>query len=287
MSMWLFYAIGSAFFAGVTAILAKCGIKKTDSSIATAIRTVVVLVFSWIMVMVVGSQKQIYAIDGKTFWFLVLSGVATGASWLCYFKALQVGDINKVVAVDKSSIILTVLFAFLILQETVTIQKAIGITAIGIGTWLMIQKKEEKAKKTKKTWLIYAGLSALFASLTTILGKIGIENLESNLGSAIRTFVVLIMAWLVVFVTGKSGEVKKVPRRELAFIGLSGIATGASWLCYYKALQEGPASVVVPIDKMSILVTVLFSYIVFHEKLSKKAFLGLILMTIGTMIMLF
>jgi len=286
--MWLVYAFGSAFFAGATSILAKCGIRKTDSHVATAIRTVIVLIFSWIMVFIVGSQGTIGNIDGKTLLFLVLSGIATGASWLCYFKALQLGDVNKVVPIDKSSTILTILLAFIFLNESITIFKAIGVVCIAIGTYLMIQKKEAAAEEQKpsKSWLIFALLSALFASLTAILGKIGISGVESNLGTAIRTAVVLIMAWVVVFATGKQNTIKSVPEKELGFICLSGLATGASWLCYYKALKDGLASVVVPIDKLSILVTIAFSYLVFKEKLSGKAAIGLVLIVAGTMAMI-
>ena len=286
--MWILYAFGSAFFAGVTSILAKCGIKHTDSNVATAIRTVIVLIFSWIMVWIVGAQGEVTGIDTKTWIFLILSGLATGASWLCYFKALQLGDINKVVPIDKSSTILTIVLAFLFLHESITAFKIAGVIMIGVGTYMMIQKKDtgEESGIKKKSWIIYAFGSAVFASLTSILGKAGIENVNSNLGTGIRTVVVLIMAWIVVFVTGKQHTVKKISGKELGFISLSGIATGASWLCYYKALQDGLASVVVPIDKLSILVTIAFSYVVFHEKLTKKSSIGLVLIVAGTLLMI-
>ena len=285
--MWIIYAFGSAIFAGLTSILAKCGIRQTDSTVATAIRTIEVLAFSWLMVFVVGSQGQIGSIGGKTLIFLILSGLATGASWLCYFKALQIGDINKVVPIDKSSTVLTILLAFIFLHEEISLPKAIGVVLIAIGTFMMIEKKDTKPQDTKgKGWLFYAVGSAVFASLTAILGKVGISGVESNLGTAIRTVVVLIMAWVMVFATGKQGEIHKVPKNELGFICLSGLATGASWLCYYKALHDGLASVVVPIDKLSILVTIAFSYIVFHEHLSKKAAGGLVLIVAGTLVML-
>lgn len=284
--MWLFYAIGSAFFAGVTSILAKCGIRKTDSTVATAVRTIVILVFSWIMVFVAGSQNQITEISGRTLLFLILSGAATGASWLCYFKALQIGDINKVVPIDKSSTVLTILLALIFLGEGVSLPKAVAVVVIAAGIFLMIEKKDvEETKSGKGGWFLYAAGSAFFASLTAILGKIGITGVESNLGTAIRTCVVLVMAWLMVLVTGKQGEVKKIGRKELVFICCSGIATGASWLCYYRALQEGPASVVAPVDKLSVLVTVAFSYFVFGEKLGKKEAAGLVLLTAGTVAM--
>ena len=285
--MWILFAFGSAFFAGITAILAKCGIRKTDSTVATSVRTIVVLLFSWLMVFVVGSQDQLGSIDPNTWLFLILSGLATGASWLCYFRALQLGDINKVVPVDKSSVILTMLLAFLFLQEPITPFGGIGVVLIAAGTFLMIEKKDVEQKEgQKKSWFLYAAGSAIFASLTSILGKIGISGVESNLGTAIRTAVVLLMAWVMVFVAGKAGEVRKIPKNELGFICLSGIATGASWLCYYRALQDGPASIVVPIDKLSILVTVAFSYFVFHERLSKKSAIGLVLIVAGTLAML-
>lgn len=285
--MWVLFAFGSAFFAGVTSILAKCGIRRTDSNVATAIRTVVVLVMGWVMVVVVGSYSGIREISAGTLTFLVLSGLATGASWLCYFRALQLGDVNKVVPIDKSSIILTILLAFLFLREPISGSKAVGLVAIGAGTYLMIQRKSGAPRgKEEGKALVYAACSAVFASLTSILGKVGISGVESNLGTAIRNGVVLVMAWVVVLVTGKLREVAKVPRGELGFICLSGLATGASWLCYYRALQEGPASVVVPIDKLSILVTIAFSAVVFHERLTVKAGAGLGLITAGTLVML-
>ena len=285
--MWVLFAFGSALFAGLTAILAKCGIKKTDSDAATAIRTAVVLVFSWIMVWIAGSAPTVLEIGVKTWIFLILSGLATGASWLCYFRALQLGDINKVVPIDKSSTVLTILLAAIFLGEKITPVKGAAVILIGVGTFLMIEKKDAADDKTvKKGWFVYAALSALFAALTSVLGKIGIDGVESNLGTAIRTGVVLIMAWLIVLVKGKRKAVVSIPKNELVFICLSGLATGASWLCYYKALQDGLASVVVPIDKLSILVSIAFSAAVFKEHLSKKAALGLFILVAGTLMML-
>ncbi|MDO4297564.1 MAG: EamA family transporter [Lachnospiraceae bacterium] len=285
--MWLGFAVGSAFFAGITAVLAKCGIRKTDSNAATAIRTVVVLVFSWMMVFVTGAQSAVSELSSRTLLFLVLSGLSTGASWLCYFKALQLGDVNKVVPIDKFSTVLTILLAFLFLGETVNLPKGIGVIGIAAGTWFMIQKKEtDGGKADNKSWFVYAVLSSVFASLTSILGKIGISGVDSNLGTAIRTCVVLVMAWVVVFVTKKQSEIRKIDRSELLFICFSGIATGASWLCYYRALQSGPASLIVPIDKLSIVVSIVFSRIVFHEKLTSRALAGLLLIVGGTMLML-
>ena len=285
--LWLLFALGSAFFAGITAILAKIGIQNVSSTLATALRTVVVLLFSWLMVFVAGSQTGLPQITGKTLAFLIVSGLSTGASWLCYFKALQLGDVNKVAPIDKSSTVLTILLAFLFLGEPVSPAQALGVIGIGAGTLLMITKKEEDKEKTeKRSWLIYAFLSALFASLTSIFGKIGVENIDSNLGTAIRTIVVLIMAWVMVFLMKEQKEIRKIEKKSWVFLILSGITTGLSWLCYYRALQDGPASVVVPVDKLSILVTILFSGLVFHEKLSRKGAVGLLLIVAGTGAML-
>ena len=289
--MWVLLAFGSSVFAGLTSILAKCGIKKTDSNVATAVRTIVVLIFSWVMVFIVGSQGTISSLSGKTLLFLGLSGLATGASWLCYYRALRIGDVNKVVPVDKSSTVLTIILAAVFLGESLTALKALCAAVIGAGTYMMIQKKRADggapAAKKGAAWFVYAALSAVFASLTAILGKIGITGVESNLGTALRTGVVLVMAWVVVLVSGKRREVLSIPKKELGFVLLSGLATGASWLCYYKALQEGEASVVVPIDKLSILITVAFSYFVFKEKLTVKSGLGLALITAGTLGLIF
>lgn len=284
--MWIVFAFASALFAGLTAILAKCGIKNTDSNVATALRTIIVLVFSWIMVFVAGAQSGIRNIPAKVLIFLILSGLSTGASWLCYFKALQLGNVNKVTPIDKSSTILTMLFAFIFLREEITWLKFAAMVLIGAGTYMMIQKKEAEDKKEDKKWLIYALGSAVFASLTSILGKVGMQNINSNLGTAIRTVVVLIMAWIVVFVSKKQDTIKNIDNKSWIFLALSGFATGGSWLCYYRALQTGPASVVVPIDKLSILVTIGFSYIVFHEKLSLKSGVGLMLIVVGTLVLL-
>ena len=279
-------AVLSAVFAGLTSILAKCGIRKTDSDVATALRTVVVLLFSWIMVFIVGSASTITDITPKSLIFLILSGIATGASWICYFKALSVGDVNKVVPVDKSSTVLTVLLAIILFGETNHLAvKLIGTALLAVGIFLMIEKKKADAKQTKAVWLPYAIGSAVFAALTSILAKVGIEGVESNLATAIRTGVVLVMAWLIVLIKGKQKQLKALDKKELGFIALSGLATGGSWLCYYYAIQNGVVSVVVPIDKMSVVITVVFSYFVFKEKLSRKAVVGLILMVLGTLAM--
>lgn len=285
--MWVALAFGSALFAGITSILAKIGIEKVNSNLATALRTIVVVIFSWLMVFIVGSQNTINAISAKSLSFLILSGITTGASWMCYFRALQLGDVNKVVPIDKSSTILTMILAFVVLGEPITLTMLFSILLIGAGTYMMVQKKDTTGVVIKnKIWVLYACLSALFASLTSILGKIGIENVESNLGTAIRTIVVLIMAWLIVFMQKKHKEIKEINKKNWVFIGLSGITTGLSWMCYYKALQDGLASIVVPIDKLSVLITVAFAYFVFKEKLSKKSFIGLALLVVGTLILI-
>lgn len=285
--LWLGFALGSAFFAGITAVLAKVGMKNVNSTLATAIRTVVVLVFSWWMVFLVGSQAEIARLSGRTLFYLVLSGLSTGASWLCYFRALQLGDVNKVAPIDKSSTVLTILLAFLLLGEPVSAPQIVGVLGIGTGTLLMISRKETDAEgKPDGRWLLFACLSALFASLTSIFGKIGVEGVKSNLGTAIRTVVVLGMAWLMVFVTGQQKGIRRIGRRDWLFLLLSGLSTGLSWLCYYRALQGGPASVVVPVDKLSILVTIAFSRLILHEKLSRRAAAGLALLVLGTGAML-
>ncbi len=285
--MWILFAFGSAIFAGLTTILSKCGIRNTDSNVATALRTIVVLLFSWLMVFVVDSQGTIPGIGWKTLLFLILSGLSTGASWLCYFKALQIGDVNKVTPIDKSSTVLTMILAFIFLGENITAIKALAMLFIGIGTYLMIQRKETNNPASKSNlWLAYAVGSAVFASLTSILGKAGIEGIESNLGTAIRTIVVLVMAWVVVFVTGKQNTLRNIDAKSWIYLVLSGFATGASWLCYYRALKDGLASVVVPIDKLSILVTIAFSYLFLKEKLTQKSAFGLILIVTGTMALL-
>lgn len=285
--MWIIFAFGSALFAGITSILAKIGIRDTDSNTATALRTIVVLLFSWLMVFINGSQSTLGFVSARTFFFLILSGLSTGASWLCYFKALQIGDINKITPVDKSSTILTMILAFLFLGEKITVLKGISMVLIALGTWFMIQKKSGgTVKKEGSAWFLFALGSAVFASLTSILGKVGIEGIDSNLGTAIRTVFVLIMAWVVVFITKKQHTIRYISKTSWIFLILSGFATGGSWLCYYRALQTGPASVVVPIDKLSILVTVAFSWLVFKETLSRRAGAGLVMIVAGTLLLL-
>jgi len=286
--MWMIYAFGAALFAGLTSILAKIGIQRTDSNLATALRTGIVVIFAWAIVFAGNLHTNLFDISSQSLFYLVLSGLTTGASWIFYFRALQLGNVNVVVPIDKSSTIMTMLFAIILLGEPVTLLKIISMALIGIGTYMMIQRKQDAGqssdKSGKSVW--YAVLSALFAAITAILGKVGIEDVNSNLGTAIRTIVVLIMAWLIVFATKKQGGIKEIDKKSWIFLALSGLATGMSWLLYFKALQEGPASIVVPIDKLSILVTIIFAYIVFKEKLSMKAFFGLLLLVGGTFMLL-
>jgi bacterial/archaeal transporter family protein len=285
--VWIVLAFGSAVFAALTAILAKLGLKNVDSNLATAIRTIVVLIFASLMVFIMGSQDTLGDISSKTFIFLILSGLATGASWLCYFKALQLGAVNKVAPIDRSSVVLTIVLAIIFLSEAVTASKIVGMITIGIGTYFMTFVQGVYGKGiTSAQWLIYALFSAIFASFTSILAKVGIEGVESNLGTAIRTVVVLMMAWVMVFVVKKQGDIKHIDNKSWMFIILSGIATGASWLCFYRALQIGPASIVVPIDKLSITFTIAFSFFFLKEKLARKSFIGLIFIIGGTLILL-
>lgn len=284
--MWISAAVFSAVFAGATAILSKCGIKNTNSDVATAIRTSVVLIFAWIIAFITGAANDVAEISMRSWVFLVLSGLATGASWICYFKALSLGEVSKVAAVDKSSIVLSVLFAIVLFadEREQWLIKLICLLLIGVGTFLMTDIKKATEKKSL-SWLIFALLSAVFAAATSLLAKVGIENVNSNLATAVRTCVVLVMAWGIVAGRNELKYVKHITKRDLCFLVLSGIATGASWLCYYYAIQQGQVSVVVPIDKLSILITVLFSLIVFKEKLSAKAWAGLGLLTTGTVLM--
>ena len=281
--MWLTAAVCSSVFAGLTSILAKCGIRKTDSDVATAMRTLVVLLFSWVMVFIVGSAEGLKTISARSALFLVLSGLATGASWICYFKALSMGDVNKVVPIDKSSTVMSVLLAMVLFHETQHLAVRLICTAlIGAGILLMVERKASTTDG-KGPWMLYALLSAVFAALTSVLSKLGMTDVESNLATALRTGVVLVMALVIVLMKGKQGQLLHPDRKELGFIILSGLATGASWLCYYYAIQHGVVSVVVPIDKLSILVSIGFSYVVFKERLSRKGLIGLGLMVIGTL----
>lgn len=282
---WVTAAFASAFFAGITSILAKCGIRHTDSDVATAIRTCVVLVFAWAMAGISGSIGAIGAIPAKAWLFLTLSGLATGASWICYFKALSIGDVNKVVPVDKMSTVLAVLIAIVLFGETGNLAvKLVETAVITLGTFLMIEKKQSVGAEQKqdRAWLAYALGAAVFAALTSVLAKIGIEGVESNLATAIRSCVVLVMAWAIVAAKGKLEQVARIDPRELAFLAASGIATGASWLLYYYAIAAGQVSVVVQIDKLSIVVSVLFARLAFNEKLSHRSAIGLFLIVLGT-----
>ena len=293
---WVLAAAASALFAGVTSILAKCGIRHTDSDVATAVRTLVVLAFSWLMALItVGDvPAALVAISPRSYLFLGLSGLATGASWICYFGALAEGDVNKVVPIDKSSTALSALLAVVLFGETGHL--AVKLVATGVilaGTFMMIETKQsasgtqgdEGQAPGSRRWLVLAVLSAVFAALTSVLAKVGIQGVDSNLATAVRTCVVLVMAWGIVAGRGKLGLVKTIDHRELAFICASGVATGASWLFYYYAVQTGQVSVVVQIDKLSILVSVAFARIVFGERLSRLAAAGLFLIVAATLAM--
>ena len=288
MEYWIVFAFASAIFAGLTAILAKIGLKGVDSNLATALRTIVVLGFAWMVVLIVGSQNTITEISDRTLIFLILSGLATGASWLCYFRAVQIGTVSKVTPIDKSSTVLAMVLAFIFLGEGFTLWTIAGMILMVIGTYLMIQKMktDTESSASRKSWIFYASLAALFAALTAILGKVGIEGVESNLGTAIRTVVVLLMAWLIVFAQRKHKDIRKIEKRNWHFIILSGIATGLSWLCFFYALQNGPASVVVPIDKLSIVITIIFAFLILKERISRIAVIGLVLITAGTLVLL-
>ena len=285
--MWLILAVCSALFAGLTSILAKCGLRRVDSTVATAYRTFVALIFAWALVAICGTYSGLDSIDSQSWVFLILSGLATGASWLCYFRALQIGNVNKVVPVDKSSTVIAIVLAVIILGETTTALGTIGVALILVGTMLMIERKDvEEVNDTRSSWLFFAIGSAVFAALTSILGKMGMEGIDSNLGTAIRTVVVLIMSWVMVFVSHKQDSLKGIDQKDVGFIVLSGLATGISWMCFFAALQQGPASIIVPIDKLSILVAIAFSYLVFGERLSKKGIIGLTAIVAGTLMML-
>lgn len=284
--MWIAVAVASALFAGLTSILAKCGIRNTDSDVATAIRTLVVLVFAWIMALITvpNVPAALGAISARSYVFLALSGLATGGSWICYFKALSVGDVNKVVPIDKSSAALSTLLAIVLFGETSHLTvKLVATVAILAGTLMMIERHEQTGEAVSGTgWLVPAVLSAVFAALTSILAKVGIEGVDSNLATALRTCVVLVMAWAIVAGRGKLPLVRQARGRELAFLCASGLATGASWLCYYYAVQTGQVSVVVQLDKLSILVSIAFSRLAFGERLSRRAAAGLAAIVLAT-----
>lgn len=278
--MWILFAVGSAFFAGATSVLAKAGIQSVSSDFATAFRTGVVLIFSWLMVFVVGCQSAVSTITPRALVFLALSGAATGLSWLCYFKALSIGNLSKVVAVDKSSTFLTILLALIFFREPFHWLTGLGIAVMIAGTALMLEKGD--AKKGEKGWLFYAAGSAVFAALQSILGKVGVQDMDSTLATALRTVVVLVFAWAIVLGKKEGGDWKKMTRRDAVLLVLSGITTGASWLCYYRALQTGRASVVVPIDKCSMLFAVALSAIFLKEKQTRRSLLALALVVAGT-----
>ena len=281
--MWIIFALLAAFFAGITTIFSKIGVNNVDSTLATSLRTAIILIFNLLVVLFIGSFNEINKLDFKIIIFLILSGITTALLWLSYFKALQLCDVNKVTPIDKTSIVLTLLLSSLFLNEKITIIKIISMVLILIGTFLMTNIK---AKKCDNKWLIYAILTAIFTSLATILGKIGIKDIESNFGTLIRTIIVFIIIWSIVFIKGKHKEIKVINKKSWLFIFLSGITTGLSWLCYFKALQGGEASIVFPIEKLSIVVAIIFSCIFLKEKINKKSILGLILIVVGTLLLI-
>jgi transporter family protein len=282
----VFFASLAAVFAALTSILAKIGLSKVSSHLATAIRTLVVFVFAWIMVFIVGSIHTVPNVDTKTWVFLILSGITAGGSWLCFFRALQLGSVNRVVPIDKSSTVLTLLLAFIILNEPINVFGITGIVLIALGTWLMIQRQKTEENATQNSgWLVYA-LAAAFASLTTILGKIGITGIEANLGTAIRTTAIVPMSWVLVFITKEQTGIRDIDRKSWLFLILSGTATGISWLFFYRALQIGSASRVVPIDKLSIVLTMLFARIFLGERFTLRSLAGLALLVIGTVMLI-
>ena len=305
MESWLIFAAGAAIFAAMTTILAKIGLKNVDSHLATAIRTMVVLVFAWLMVFIVGSQREIWQTDSRTWVFLILSGLAAGGSWLCFFRALQLGNVNRVVPIDKSSTIMTMILAFIFLSEPMGAVTVVGMGLMAVGTWLMIEFKKSAAMQAqpvaqssgqdivqsnthnRKSWIFFALLAAVFASLTAILGRVGIVNIEANLGTAIRTMAVVPMSWLMVFITKGQSKIKSIDRNSWVFLILSGVATGASWLLFYRALQLGSASLVVPVDKLSIVLTMGFARVFLGERFSKRSLAGLVLLTVGTLLPVF
>lgn len=284
---YISFAFLSAFFAALTSVLAKYGMKKVNSNLATALRTIVVLVFSWLMVFLTTDiTREFSRLTDRSLLYLILSGLTTGASWLCYFHALKIGNVNVVVPIDKSSIVFTIVLSSVILKEHFGLFSGICTLLIAMGTLLMIEKRSSKSSARKRSAILYAFSGAVFAALTSILGKMGIDGISSNFASAIRTCIVLIMAWVVVFISKDYKKFNSLDTKSSIFIILSGIATGASWLCYYRALSLGPASHVAPIDKLSIVLTVILSYIFFREKLSWKSFTGLFLIVIGTLLLL-
>lgn len=281
--MWIVYAVLSAIAAGITTIFLKKGIHTTNTNVALALRTLVVLIFSIVIVLIIGSYKEIYYINTKTWVFLILSGFSTGAGWYYYYKALQIGNVKNVSPLSKSSLVLTIILSFILLNEKITLLKIISLIIITLGTYYIIDyKKTEEKKENNNKWIIYALLSLIFSALTPIFGKIGIENVESNLGTSIRVFVVVISAWLILFIKKKYKEIKNINKSEIKYIIISGITGGSSWLLYYKALQNGITSAVAAIDKLSVLVAVILSYFIFNEKMKVKEVIGLILILIGT-----
>lgn len=288
--MWLILAFLSAVFAAMSTVLAKLGEKDIDSTFATFLRTGVVLVFSWMIVFMTGTVSQIGQIEKSAWIFLVLSGLATGGSWLCYFRALQLGNAGSVAAVDKTSTVLTVILAFIIFDEKVTAVRIGAIVLMLAGALLVAydggKNRNSDNKSVKRQWILYAALSAVFAALTSVLAKLGIKGLDSNLATAVRTVVVLAMSGMMIPIKSRGKQLAVPKGKQALTLVLSGVATGGSWLCYFNALQTGQASVVVPVDKLSIVLIAVFSRLFLKEKLSAYTVAGLAAVTVGTLLML-
>jgi bacterial/archaeal transporter family protein len=289
--MSIILALLAALFASFTAILAKIGIEDVDSNLATAVRTIVVVIMAYLMVVITGQTGNIMAVSAKSFIFLVLSGLTTGLSWLAFFKAIQIGDVSKVVPIDKASVVLTILLSFLVLREPATMPVVAGGVIISIGTFVLIGKDKKKKTQRKKvfntkSYIFLAIMSAVFAALTNILAKIGIEDVDSNVATFIRTVVIILFAWGIVFFQGTVKELKKISKKSYIFLILSGAATGFSWLCYFAALAIGKVSIVNPIDKFSVVLTMILSFIILKEKPTKSTVTGAVLITIGTALLI-
>lgn len=286
--MSIVLAILAAVFAALTSILAKIGIKNVDSNLATAIRTIVVVIMALIVVLITGQFHAVFDVEGQALIFIVLSGITTGLSWLFFFKALQIGDVSKVVSIDKSSIVMTIILSFIILQEPTTPLVIAGGVIIAIGTFLLIGKNNSgKKEKFSQSYIFLAILGAVFAALTSILAKIGINNeVDSNVATFIRTIVIIIFAWAIVFFQGTVKQMKDITKKSYLFLGLSGMATGFSWLCYFAAIAIGKVSVVAPIDKFSVVITIILSFFILKEKPTRNTMFGAIVITVGTVLLI-
>ena len=283
--MYIIYALLASVFSGLTSVFAKTGIKNIDSLLATFLRTIVISLFLFLIVIWKENLNEIFLLDKKTILFLILSGISNTLLWICYFKALDLGTVSKVTPVDKTSIVLTLILSSLFLNEKITTIKIISIVLILSGTFLTI-KKESKGSKDNK-WIIYAILTAVFTSTTTVLSKIGIESTNTTLITFLRTIVVLIILTTITLFKKKYKSIKDIEKRSWLFIILSGLSTSLSWLFYFKALALGEASIVFPIEKLSLVVSILISIIFLKEKVNKKQIIGIIIIVIGTSLLFF